>query len=134
MLLAALLLGFLVAPVFGELLLDDRVGVRVVRAAGCGEQLAALLAAVLHGLAPLRTGRASASELAAAIEGTTGLLERLEAVRDASLRQPVAKDVSHADLAAAMHLESRATAQSRRRTLLNKPVSDLERWATGVAD
>ncbi|MCL7382159.1 hypothetical protein [Streptomyces sp. 35G-GA-8] len=99
-----------------------------------GEQLAALLATVLHGLALLRTGCASASELAAAIEGTTGLLERLEAVRNASLRQPAAKDVSHADLAAAMHLESRATAQSRRRTLLNKPVSDLERWATGVAD
>ncbi|MEU9654270.1 hypothetical protein AB0E00_35990 [Streptomyces sp. NPDC048110] len=99
-----------------------------------GEQLAALLATALHGLALLRTGRASAAELAAAIEGTTGLLERLEAVRDASLRQPAAKDVSHADLARAMHLESRATAQSRRRTLLRKPVSDLERWATGTAD
>ncbi|MCX5589537.1 hypothetical protein [Streptomyces erythrochromogenes] len=101
---------------------------------GDGEQLAVLLATALHGLALLRTGRASASELAAAIEGATGLLERLEAVRDASLRQPAAKDVSHADLAAAMHLESRATAQSRRRTLLRKPVSDLERWATGTAD
>ncbi|MFE3995201.1 hypothetical protein ACFXPW_26400 [Streptomyces goshikiensis] len=99
-----------------------------------GEQLAVLLATALHGLALLRTGRASATELAAAIEGTTRLLERLEAVRDASLRQPAAKDVSHADLAAAMHLESRATAQSRRRTLLRKPVSDLERWATGTTD
>ncbi|WP_331729596.1 hypothetical protein [Streptomyces platensis] len=96
-----------------------------------GEQLASLLAASLHGLALLRRGRASAAELAAAIDGTTGLLERLEAVRDASLRQPAAKDISHAELAAAMHLESRATAQSRRRTLLNRPVSDLERWATG---
>lgn len=99
-----------------------------------GQQLAVLLATALHGLALLRTGRASAAELAAAIEGTTGLLERLEAVRDASLRQPAAKDLSHADLAAAMHLESRATAQSRRRALLNKPVSDLELWATGTAD
>ncbi|MFC8658143.1 hypothetical protein ACFUCT_23530 [Streptomyces parvus] len=99
-----------------------------------GEQLAALFATALHGLALLRTGRASAAELAAAIEGTTGLLERLEAVRDASLRLPAAKGVSHGDLAKAMHLESRATAQSRRRTLLKKPVSDLERWATGTAD
>ncbi|MFF5491552.1 hypothetical protein [Streptomyces virginiae] len=99
-----------------------------------GEELAALFAVALHGLALLRTGRASAVELVTAIEGTTELLERLEAVRDASLRQPAAKDVSHADLAKAMHLESRATAQSRRRTLLNKPVADLERWATGTAD
>ncbi|MGA4953787.1 hypothetical protein [Streptomyces lydicamycinicus] len=99
-----------------------------------GEQLAALLAAALHGLALLRMGRASAAELEAAIEGTTGLLERLEAVRDASLRQPAAQDVSHAALAKAMHLESRATAQSRRRTLLRKPVGELERWATGSAD
>jgi hypothetical protein len=82
--------------------------------------MAALFAAALHGLALLRTGRASAVELAAAIESTTGLLKRLEAIRDASLRQPAAKDVSHADLAKAMHLESRATAQSRRRTLLNR--------------
>ncbi|WP_189538372.1 hypothetical protein [Streptomyces roseolilacinus] len=51
-----------------------------------------------------------AAELAAAIESTTGLLERLEAVRDASLRQPAAKGLSHADLAKARHLESRATA------------------------
>ncbi|MFF1546043.1 hypothetical protein [Streptomyces sp. NPDC058291] len=102
---------------------------------GCdGEQLAALLATALHGLALLRRGRANAAELAAAIDGTTGLLERLEAVRDASLRQPTAKDISHAELARAMHLESRATAQSRRRTLLNKPVSDLERWATDPAE
>ncbi|MEU7031398.1 hypothetical protein AB0A60_32480 [Streptomyces sp. NPDC046275] len=99
-----------------------------------GEQLAALFAAALHGLALLRTGRASAAELAAAIEGTTALLERLEAVRDASLRQPAAKGISHSALAKAMHLESRATAQSRRRTLLNRAVSDLERWATGTTD
>ncbi|MFI8007991.1 hypothetical protein [Streptomyces sp. NPDC086010] len=98
-----------------------------------GEQLAALFATALHGLALLRTGPVSAAELAVAIEGATGLLERLEAVRDASLRQPAAKDISHADLAKAMHLESRATAQSRRRTLLRNPVSDLERWATGTA-
>ncbi|GHE24156.1 pentapeptide repeat-containing protein [Streptomyces capillispiralis] len=97
-----------------------------------GEELAMLLAAALHDLAPLRTGGASAADLAAVIDDTTGLLERLEAVRGASLRQPMAKDVSHADLAKAMHLKSRATAQSRRRTLLNKPVSDLERWATGT--
>ncbi|MFE9783248.1 hypothetical protein ACFYPA_34510 [Streptomyces sp. NPDC005775] len=60
------------------------------------------------------------------------MLERLEAVRDASLRQPAARDISHADLATAMHLESRATAQSRRRTLLAKPVGELEQWATGT--
>ncbi|MFD7669272.1 hypothetical protein [Streptomyces sp. NPDC059788] len=99
-----------------------------------GEHLAALFASALHGLALLRTGRASAAELAAAIDATTGLLKRLGAVRDASLRQPAAKDVSHADLAKAMHLESRATAQSRRRTLLKRPVGDLERWAAGTAD
>ncbi|MFI9080997.1 hypothetical protein ACIGW8_31765 [Streptomyces sioyaensis] len=99
---------------------------------GDAEQLAALLATALHGLALLRTGRATANDLAAAIDGTTGLLERLEAVRDASLRQPVARDISHADLATAMHLESRATAQSRRRTLLKKPPGELEQWATGT--
>ncbi|MEU6680942.1 hypothetical protein [Streptomyces sp. NPDC046925] len=106
----------------------------VVALGSDGEQLAALFATALHGLALLRTGRASVAELEAAIDGTTGLLERLEAVRDASLRQPAARHVSHAALAKAMHLESRATAQSRRRTLLNKPVGDLERWATGTTE
>ncbi|MFD5412405.1 hypothetical protein [Streptomyces nojiriensis] len=78
------------------------------------------------------TGRATAVGLVTTIEGTTGLLE---AVWDASLRQPDAKDISHADLAAPMYLGSRATARSRCwRTLLNKPVGDLERWATGTAD
>ncbi|MFJ9473061.1 hypothetical protein [Streptomyces caniferus] len=75
-----------------------------------GEQLAALFAAALHGLALLRSSSASAAEFKAAIEGPTGLLERLEAVRDASLRQPAAKYTSHAALAKSMHLESRATA------------------------
>ncbi|MCY0947799.1 hypothetical protein [Streptomyces antarcticus] len=100
-----------------------------------GEQLAALLATALHGLALLRTGRASTDELAAAIEGATGLLERLEALRDAAVRQDAARDVpiSHKDLATAMHLKNRATAQARRRTLLAKPVGELERWATGTA-
>lgn len=99
-----------------------------------GEQLAALLAAALHGLARLRTGRATTAELAAAIENTTGLLERLEAVRDAAVRQDAARDVSisHSDLAAAMHLKSRATAQTRRRTLLQTTPGELERWATGT--
>ncbi|MCX4971059.1 hypothetical protein OHA98_41345 [Streptomyces sp. NBC_00654] len=101
---------------------------------GDGEQLATLLATALHGLALLRTGHTSSADLATTIEGTTGLMERLEAVRDASLRQPAAKDISHADLARAMHLESRATAQSRRRTLLRTPVGELERWATGTTD
>ncbi|MCC5032447.1 hypothetical protein DMH02_004070 [Streptomyces sp. WAC 00631] len=41
------------APVFGELLLDDRVGVRVVRAAGRGEQL--------HDAPPLREFRFAAA-------------------------------------------------------------------------
>lgn len=99
-----------------------------------GKQLAALLATALHGLALLRTGRATADELAAVIDGTTGLVERLEAIRDAAVRQDAARDVSisHSDLAAAMHLKSRATAQTRRRTLLSTTPGELERWATGT--
>ncbi|MFE2093501.1 hypothetical protein [Streptomyces sp. NPDC059460] len=42
-----------------------------------------------------------------------------------------ARDISHNDLATAMHLKSRATAQTRRRTLLKTPPGELEQWATG---
>lgn len=51
------------------------------------------------------------------------------------LRQPAAKDVSHAELARAMHLESRATAQFRRRmrrqesaALFRTPCSQQGQW------
>ncbi|WP_327310115.1 hypothetical protein OG730_43910 (plasmid) [Streptomyces sp. NBC_01298] len=50
----------------------------VVALGSDGEQLAAL-----YGLALLRTGRMSGAELAVAIEGSAGPLERLETVRDA---------------------------------------------------
>ncbi|MFB7223889.1 hypothetical protein [Streptomyces sp. NPDC056227] len=73
----------------------------------------------------------AAGELAAAIDDTTSLLERLEAVRDATVRHNAARDISHNDLATAMHLKSRATAQTRRRTLLKTPPGELEQWATG---
>ncbi|WPO69139.1 hypothetical protein [Streptomyces sp. KN37] len=54
LLLAALLLAFLAAPVLSELLLDDRVGVRVVRAAaGRGE--------LLRDALPLRELRSTAA-------------------------------------------------------------------------
>ncbi|MGW2331706.1 hypothetical protein ACWC5C_38980 [Streptomyces sp. NPDC001700] len=92
--------------------------------------LAALLARALHGVALLRTGGASVEDLAAAIEGTTGLLERLEGARSAAVRQFADQEGSHGALAKAMHT-NRATAQSRRRALLKEPPGAMEQWATG---
>ncbi|MER7001388.1 hypothetical protein [Streptomyces sp. NPDC000410] len=93
LLLAALLLGFLPAPVFGELLPDDRVGVRVVRAAGRGEQL--------HDALPLRELRCTAAAVvgrcfvaAVQVRVQVGLFERCRclagchALRAAACRGP----------------------------------------------
>ncbi|MFF1651130.1 hypothetical protein [Streptomyces sp. NPDC058240] len=77
----------------------------------------------------LRAGGATVDELAAAIDGTTSLLEHLEAVRNAAVRQHAARNGTFGDLTKAMHLESRATAQYRRNTLLKKPPGELEKWA-----
>ncbi|MBD3580518.1 MULTISPECIES: hypothetical protein [Streptomyces] len=75
LLLAALLLGFLASAVFGELLPDDRVGVRVVRATGRGEQL--------HDALPLRELRSTAAAVvgrgivaAVQVRVQLGLLQR----------------------------------------------------------
>ncbi|MFI1169855.1 hypothetical protein ACH4UM_41565 [Streptomyces sp. NPDC020801] len=93
--------------------------------------LAALLGRALHGVAMLRTGRTSLDDLTDAIEGTTELLERLEGARRAEVREFAAQKGTHGTLAKAMRLTNRATAQSRRRTLLREEPSAMERWATG---
>lgn len=96
-----------------------------------GEHLAALLATALHGLALLRAGAAPTDDLATALSGTTALLERLEGLRDATVRQHAAQRGSYGSLAKATGV-SRATAQSRRDTLLRKDPGELEHWATGT--
>ncbi|MGW3653998.1 hypothetical protein [Streptomyces sp. NPDC000878] len=92
--------------------------------------LATLFGSALHGIALLRTGGAGADDLAAAIEGTSGLLERLKAARNAQVRQYDAQSGSHGALGKAMGV-TRATAQSRRKLVLKEPPSALEKWATG---
>ncbi|MER6689494.1 hypothetical protein [Streptomyces minutiscleroticus] len=96
------------------------------------EALAALLGTALHGIARLRTGDASVDDLTDAIDGTTTLLERLTGARNAAVRAFHARRGSHSALARAMHLSSRATAQSRRRALLSNPPDALEQWAAGT--
>jgi hypothetical protein len=60
----------------------------------------------------------------------TGLLERLEGVRDAAARQHAARGGSYGALANSMGV-NRATAQYRRDTLVKKAPSPMEQWATG---
>ncbi|MFG2097319.1 hypothetical protein [Streptomyces sp. NPDC048612] len=95
-----------------------------------GEQLAALLGTVLHGMAQLRAGTASVDGLSTTLSGTTALLERVEGVRDAAVREHAAQGGSYGALAKATSV-TRATAQSRRDTLLKKDPSAMEQWATG---
>lgn len=97
------------------------------------QMLAAQFAGVLHGIALLRTGGADTEDLAAAIEGTTGLLELLKAVQAAQVRQFDAQGGTHGTLGRAMKV-TRATAQSRRRLVLQSPPGELENWATGRTD
>ncbi|MFJ3891161.1 hypothetical protein [Streptomyces rubrogriseus] len=92
-------------------------------------QLAMLLGTVMRGLAQLRAGRTSTDDLATTITVTTGLLNRLEGVRDAAVRQHAAQGGSYGALASSMGV-TRATAQSRRDTLLKKDPSEMEKWAT----
>ncbi|WP_074989937.1 hypothetical protein [Streptomyces misionensis] len=92
-------------------------------------QLAMRLGAVLHGLAQLRAGGASTDDLATTILMSTGLTKRLEGIRDAAVRQHAAQGGSYGALATAMGV-TRATAQSRRDTLLKKDPSEMEKWAT----
>ncbi|WP_343235725.1 RNase adapter RapZ [Streptomyces sp. SID10815] len=93
-------------------------------------QLAVRLGAVLHGLAQLRAGGASTDDLANTILMSNGLMKRLEGVRDAAVRQHAARGGSYGALASAMGV-TRATAQSRRDTLLKKDLSEMEKWAVG---
>ncbi|MEU3188686.1 hypothetical protein ABZ707_31485 [Streptomyces sp. NPDC006923] len=93
-------------------------------------QLAMRLGAVLHGLAQLRAGGTSTDDLANTILMSNGLINRLEGIRDAAVRQHAAQGGSYGALASAMGV-TRATAQSRRDTLLKKEPSELEQWATG---
>ncbi|MGW2953425.1 hypothetical protein [Streptomyces eurythermus] len=95
------------------------------------ELLAALLARALHGVALLRAGRASVEDLTEAIERTTELMERLNGIRRAEVREFAAQKGTHGALAKAMHLTSRATAQSRRRALLRESPDVMEEWAVG---
>ncbi|MFF8910981.1 hypothetical protein [Streptomyces olivaceoviridis] len=96
--------------------------------------LATLLSRALHGVALLRTGHASVDVLTDAIEGTTELLERLEGARRAEVREFAAQKGTHGALAKAMRLTNRATAQSRRRTLLREAPDAMEQWAVGRRD
>ncbi|MGW3954018.1 hypothetical protein ACWEKM_24560 [Streptomyces sp. NPDC004752] len=96
-------------------------------------QLAMRLGAVLHGLAQLRIGGASTDDLMKIIVVATGLLNQLGGIRDAAVRQHAAQGGSYGALAGSMGV-TRATAQSRRDTLLKKQPSGLERWATGTTD
>lgn len=116
---------------------DDVQDLTIALAAGDAQALgddvqllATLFGSALHGIALLRNGGASVDELAAAIEGTTGLLERLKAAQHAQVRQFDAQGGSHGSLGKAMGV-TRATAQSRRRLVLKEPPSALEQWATG---
>ncbi|MFJ2846986.1 hypothetical protein ACIPD2_35910 [Streptomyces griseofuscus] len=93
-------------------------------------QLAMLLGTVMRGLAQLRAGQTSTDDLATTITVTTGLLNRLEGARDAAVRQHAAQGGSYGALASSMGV-TRATAQSRRDTLLKKDPSEMEKWATG---
>ncbi|MFB7552566.1 hypothetical protein [Streptomyces sp. NPDC056154] len=95
------------------------------------EQMATRLGAVLHGLAQLRAGGTSTEDLATAIVVTTGLLNRLEGVRDAAVRQHAAQGGSYGALASSMGGVTRATAQYRRDALVKKDPSAMEQWATG---
>jgi phage gpG-like protein len=98
------------------------------------ELLAALLGQALHGIALLRAGRASVEDLTEAIERTTELMERLNGIRRAEVREFAAQKGTHGALARAMHLTSRATAQSRRRALLREVPDVMEEWAVGEQD
>ncbi|MEU9489324.1 hypothetical protein AB0D83_37815 [Streptomyces decoyicus] len=80
---------------------------------------------MLHGLAQLRAGTASADGLCTTLSGTT-----LEGVREAAVREHAAQGGSYGALAKATSV-SRVTAQSRRDTMLKKDPSAMERWATG---
>ncbi|MFJ2170411.1 hypothetical protein [Streptomyces griseofuscus] len=96
---------------------------------GDAGQLAMWLGAVLHGLAQLRAGGASTDDLATTILMANGLMNRLEGIRNAAVRQHATQGGSYGALASAMGV-TRATAQSRRDTLLKKEPSDREKWAT----
>ncbi|MFF3177987.1 hypothetical protein ACFVQ0_35810 [Streptomyces sp. NPDC057900] len=92
-------------------------------------QLAMRLGAVLYGLAQLRAGGASTEDLATTVLMSDGLMNRLEGIRDAAVRQHAARGGSYGELASSMSV-TRATAQSRRDTLLKKQPTEMERWAT----
>ncbi|MEU1668505.1 hypothetical protein ABZ547_33985 [Streptomyces sparsogenes] len=92
-------------------------------------QLAMRLGVVLHGLAQLRADGASTDDLANTILMSNGLINRLQGIRDAAVRQHAAQGGSYGALASAMGV-TRATAQSRRDTLLKKNPSEMEKWAT----
>ncbi|MDX3482547.1 hypothetical protein [Streptomyces scabiei] len=61
---------------------------------------------------------------------SNGLLNRLEGIRDAAVRQHAAQGGSYGALATSMGV-TRATAQYRRDTLVKKDPSAMEKWATG---
>ncbi|MFJ3513202.1 hypothetical protein [Streptomyces luteogriseus] len=93
-------------------------------------QMAMRLGAVLHGLAQLRAGGASTEDLATTILMSNGLMNRLEGIRDAAVRQHAAQRGSYGALATSMGV-TRATAQYRRDALVKKDPSAMEKWATG---
>ncbi|MEW1724323.1 hypothetical protein [Streptomyces sp. NPDC093109] len=92
-------------------------------------RLAVRFGAVLHGLAQLRAGGMSTEDLATTIAVTTGLMNRLEGVQEAAVRQHAAQGGSYGALANSMGV-TRATAQYRRDALMRKDPSEMEKWAT----
>ncbi|WP_055607289.1 hypothetical protein [Streptomyces prasinus] len=93
-------------------------------------QMAMRFGAVLHSLAQLRAGGASTEDLATIILMSNGLLNRLEGIRDAAVRQHAVQGGSYGALASSMGV-TRATAQYRRDALVKKDPSAMEKWATG---
>src|SRR4051812_11499445 len=86
------------------------------------------LGVVLHGLAQLRAGGASAEDLATTILMSNDLLNGREGAGDAAVRQPAAQGGSYGARAGEMGV-TRAAAQSRRDTLLKKDLRLMGPWA-----
>ncbi|MFD4528372.1 hypothetical protein ACFWP7_31540 [Streptomyces sp. NPDC058470] len=112
---------------------DLTIPLAVADAQALGDDLRLLstqLGVALRCLAQLRADGASTEHLERAIVVVTGLIERLEGVRDAAVRQHAAQGGSYGALATSMGV-TRATAQYRRDALVKKDPSAMEKWATG---
>lgn len=100
-----------------------------------GAMLADWFASVLDALVALRRGehdQVSSEEWHAMINALEHRLEpRLSGIRDAVIRAHHAAGGSLADLALAMDVDARSTAQYRRKRVVEQPPRHWENWATG---